>query len=521
MNPHEQLATRLSLHATLRYPQHQRRKTVQSLLDNGFPYSRNLDMHRSCVNALTFSSLDGRFLASGGDDLDIHLWDLSQDEVRKPCWTLNGHVANIFVLKFSAHDRYLYSGGVDRRVFKYDVSRIGGTTDQPPSTVFYDHNDNIRGIATHRVQDDIFLTVSEDGRIVHHDERATPSASPRAQDTIQLETEVNGVEFHPTTDHLFVTCDSKGAVCLRDMRMAFGPRAQRSQLGVVQTYNTKLARGSTLANPEASSVTFNRQGTHLAVTMLNWSPTIYPLNDPNPVAVCSAPNRPDGTPVPASERTYGNCCTIKHGSFGGPGLDEDTLYAAGSDDFRVYIWSIPPKRALEANQRIFSPDADDTTTVAYTSDLTSPRCLPTPLETPLARLGGHSSIVNTVLLHPRRLLAASAGVESRVVLHGAVESVSGEMRQTSGDERAVNEFWEYDGDPRGWTVEEQDDWESEERRTLRLFDGIVRQERSADVFVLRRVVSPPEDDEEETEEEEEEEEAEEDDDGGGMDEDEE
>ena len=38
---------------------------------------------------------------------------------------------------------------------------------------------------------------------------------------------------------------------------------------------------------------------------------------------------------------------FQHGSFGGPGLDRDCYYAAGSDDFRAYIWKIPDSRELE------------------------------------------------------------------------------------------------------------------------------------------------------------------------------
>lgn len=45
---------------------------------------------------------------------------------------------------------------------------------------------------------------------------------------------------------------------------------------------------------------------------------------------------------------------IKHGSFGGPGLETDILYAAGSDDFRGYVWKIPPLSVLEEQRKIFS-----------------------------------------------------------------------------------------------------------------------------------------------------------------------
>ncbi|KAJ7069459.1 WD40 repeat-like protein [Mycena amicta] len=486
----------VSLRSTLYRPLRQRQQAVETLLANGFPYSRNLDKHSLCVNALAFSSLDGRFLASGGDDLDIHLWDLHEDNVRTPRHTLGGHRKNIFVLKFSANDRYLYSGGVDQMVLQYDVStmHVNGEISRSADKAFDEHDENIRGIATHRTQDEVFLTASEDGRIIQHDQRAAPSARVRAQDILQLAAEVNGVEFHPTMDHIFATCDSRGGVCLRDMRMAFGPRIQRSKQGIVQTYTTRVSRQSEpfLANPEASSIVFNRQGTQLAVTMLNYFPTIYGLRDPDPIAVCSAPNLPNGTPVPMGARTYGNCSTIKHGAFGGPSLDEDVLYIAGSDDFRAYAWSLPSPAVLEARRTILTHDEwtadEDGGAVAFASRTSGPRCIPAQLDTPLARLGGHSSIVNTVQVHPQMLLVATAGVESRVVIHGAVDSLLDGMTRTSPSTRELGERWEWDGD------REDAEWEDDQRMTMNLFDTIVREETRSgrDLFDIRRWVAPDE-----------------------------
>jgi WD repeat-containing protein 22 len=94
-------------------------------------------------------------------------------------------------------------------------------------------------------------------------------------------------------------------------------------------------------------------------------PTIYSVSDPHPLAVCTGRNLPSGEAVPPGERTYSDSCTIKvtslletnkrnlrsdlslprltfkHGSFGGPGLDNDEYYSAPSDDFRAYVWKLP------------------------------------------------------------------------------------------------------------------------------------------------------------------------------------
>ncbi|KAG5723029.1 hypothetical protein E4T56_gene1942, partial [Termitomyces sp. T112] len=65
-------------------------ETITSVLSNGFPFSSKLAAHTSCVNTLAFSSGQGRFLASGGDDFRIYLWDFHQEDVTVPIYNLCG-----------------------------------------------------------------------------------------------------------------------------------------------------------------------------------------------------------------------------------------------------------------------------------------------------------------------------------------------------------------------------------------------------------------------------------------------
>ncbi|KAJ7643764.1 WD40 repeat-like protein [Roridomyces roridus] len=469
-----------------------RLEAVQDLLNLGFPYSCTLRAHHSCVNALAFSSGDGRFLASGGDDLAIHLWDLHEQNagVRTPSSSFHGPRQNIFVLSFSAQNRFLYSGGVDDTVLKYDLTtqvpeRLGAAQGHRyPDERFHDHSDSIRAISTHATQDDIFLTGSEDGRIILHDTRL-----PRPQNTLQLASEVTGLQFHPDAGmaHLFATSDNKGRVCLRDTRMAFGPAIQRAGGGgVVLEWHTRLARRGVghLAAPETSSLVWNRDGTMLGVTMLHYYPTLYGLEDPDPLAVCTAP-----------PNTYANSCTMKHGSFGGPGLDTDVLYVAGSDDFRAYVWDVPSVEALKVRREVVPYDeweagaggADE----AFAQQSTSARYLPAQLS-PSSHLGGHASIVNTVVVHPRMMLVATAGIECGVVLHGAGSESGGVgggpvveqmgMERTGERTRRVGEAVVWEGE------------EGEERDAIGFFDELLIAEGQTDVFVARKWRGEDEDD---------------------------
>jgi DDB1- and CUL4-associated factor 5 len=74
---------------------------------------------------------------------------------------------------------------------------------------------------------------SEDGRVVLNDGRAG-NRTTRAQGTLQQACEFVSVQYHPTIPHLFLTGDKLGSVCVRDVRMAFGPIRSRTNDGIVR-----------------------------------------------------------------------------------------------------------------------------------------------------------------------------------------------------------------------------------------------------------------------------------------------
>ena len=48
---------------------------------------------------------------------------------------------------------------------------------------------------------------------------------------------------------------------------------------------------------------------------------------------------------------------MQHGSFGGPGLDVDDMYAAGSDDFRCYVWKVPSALELMEQRQTLTAES--------------------------------------------------------------------------------------------------------------------------------------------------------------------
>ncbi|RPD62291.1 WD40 repeat-like protein, partial [Lentinus tigrinus ALCF2SS1-6] len=464
-------------------------------------WSRKLVGHTSCVNALTFSP-DGRWLASAGDDPCVQLWDFNQEELSKPAWTFFGPRANVFTLAFSASGRYLYSGDTRDDIFQYDISHLnspmGHARDglNSPSWSDTQHEDSIRAISCHPEQDQLLLSAAEDGCIILHDMREQPQHS-RSQCKLQHDAEFTCVQYHPTMTHIFATSDNRGQLCLRDVRMAFGPLSQRSEHGgIVHKYVTTIARQGTprMANPEVNSLVFDREGRRLAVTMLHHLPTLYSLNDPYPIATFSGKHLPNGELVLPGDRTYSNCCTMKHGSFGGLGSDRDSYYANGSDDFRTYLWKVPEECALlEARSVVeYSDWAKNRRPgeLGYASSILGPRYVPVDLSTPLARLTGHESIVNTALIHPYRPYILTAGIERYIRLHSPTSSspCTEPLELTPKAVRTVETSSPSTREAflraMGVMDDPASDDEDGDGGSIALFDHILRQEGNADVFSI-------------------------------------
>ncbi|KAH8818796.1 WD40 repeat-like protein [Flagelloscypha sp. PMI_526] len=466
------------------------RMDIITKLCSTFPFSRRLTgAHTSCVNALAFSN-GGRWLASGGDDLKIQLWDFHQDNLSRPSSSFVGPQANIFNLAFSSSNRFLFSGGADEVVRKYDLERqdVLASLEIRPDWSFRDHEGSIRAVSPHPFRDEIVLTGSEDGRIILFDDRESAPLMSRAQRTMQLEREVTGLQYHPQLDNLFLTCDYAGGVHLRDVRMAFGPAKGRTQQGIIMTYATKIADESRMANPEASSLCFNKSGSVFSVTFQHYLPTLYTPSETLPFATCSGTKLANGVTATPADGIYSNSCTMKHGAFGGPGLNEDIYYCAGSDDFRGYIWNIQSAPRTGLDERQFDDDG-----IAFVDELSDRRVVPFKIDSPY-RLTGHQSIVNNIVVHPTLPYIATAGIESSIILHCPQSTCAStsDLPQTStrvrnvgkDDPRSVRDrlvFFRALHDLPHGDVED----ETEDARNISMFDHILRQEAGTDPFVAR------------------------------------
>jgi len=457
-----------------------------------FQFSKRLSAHRSCVNALAWSG-NGRWLASGGDDQSVVLWDFhpSSEALSDPL-TFHGPHANVLCLAFTASHQTLLSGGVDSVVLQYDLSRLHAGAEGESRS---EHNATIRAISTHPFSDHLFMCASEDGTITLNDTRL-PSGGGAG--TLSFDSEATGVQFHPVTEHLFVTSNNRGRCHLWDIRTAFSTvrDLDRAEARTLITYVTRLSKPGSpyLANPEAASVVFDATGSKLAITMQHYLPTIYSLWDEWPLATCSGATRQQPHPQPSHENaqaisaplrpnpSYANFCTIKHGSFSPYGLQTDSYYGAGSDDFLGYVWKVPDglnhrRCHMELGEWGMRPRGD---LVGFAKSVMGQRCVPVQLQNPTFCIHGHQSIPNTVLYHPVEPYIATAGVERHVLVHSPFEATPalGSMARTPEQVRMPR--------LRHSASAENDITSDSEGETIRLFDEILLKEGQVDVFDVRR-----------------------------------
>ncbi|CAE6423338.1 unnamed protein product [Rhizoctonia solani] len=273
------------------------------------------------------------------------------------------------------------------------------------------------------------MTAGEEGLVRLHDLRSPGTTFPSMEGLVVRNSEINDAQWCPTpgASHSFIVAQQDGNVCLLDSRMAFStsidPAENLDPQNVIHRYATWVTKAgsSSCWGPEPSSVTFSSDGMRMAVTLKDLTPVLYDTFHVSPIAqLCALPEDADSP----RRGSYANSCTVKHGSFGGAGLGlpEDSVYCAGSDDFKVYAWTIPSWNALERTVRYRQSDQwlseTDTSHMGFASP-DDPRmiAIPSCLRQPDFLLGGHRSIVNTVAFHPVLPLIFSSGVESHIQMH--------------------------------------------------------------------------------------------------------
>ncbi|KAH7340637.1 WD40-repeat-containing domain protein [Rhizoctonia solani] len=463
---------------------HKQEDFLLKMLAGGFKYSRSLFAHTNCVNAIAFSKYAGRWMASAGDDTNLFLWDTFQDNFHispVPVFRLETEARkNVLAAAFNAFNDKVYFVGTQSQFVEYDISRLTSGQNQGVipnhsshptmaadqasqfidlgrgNSVQYSRNyeDTIFSVSPHPTHPSLVMTAGEEGLVRLHDLRSPGTGFPSMEGRVVRNSEINDAQWCPTpgASHSFVVAQQDGNVCLMDSRMAIStsidPIADSDPKNVIQRYATWVSKAGFRScwAPEPSSVTFSSDGMRMAITLKNFTPVLYDTFEVFPLTqLCAFPGNVDSPTV----GSYANNCTIKHGSFGGAGLGlpEDSIYCAGSDDFRVYAWAIPSGDALRQTARclkseLWLSETDASHMGTYSQrvvNLILPTFLwffllhwsigfvtpddlrivsvPPCLSQPDFWLGGHRSVVNTAAFHPTLPLIFTSGVENHIQLH--------------------------------------------------------------------------------------------------------
>lgn len=266
-------------------------------------YRRDLKEHYGCVNAIEFSHDGGEWIASGGDDRRVLLWNVQKAlaNIGKPAFMKGEHNSNIFCLAFDYENKKIFSGGNDEQVIVHDIA-TGETLD------VFTHEDAVYSLSVDPNNISVFASACDDGRILVYDIREPPSTDPFC--LANYTSSMHAVMYNPVDPRLLATANAKEGIGLWDIRK---PRS------------CVLRYGGGYVQQSCMSVRFSRSGERLLALRRRLPPVLYNISSSQPLCEFD-------------HSGYYNSCTMKSCTFAG---DNDQYILSGSDDFNLYMWKVP------------------------------------------------------------------------------------------------------------------------------------------------------------------------------------
>lgn len=205
----------------------------------------------------------------------------------KPIQLKGEHHSNIFCLAFNSGNTKVFSGGNDEQVILHDV-------ESSETLDVFAHEDAVYGLSVSPVNDNIFASSSDDGRVLIWDIRESPHGEPFC--LANYPSAFHSVMFNPVEPRLLATANSKEGVGLWDIR---------------KPQSSLLRYGGNLSLQSAMSVRFNSNGTQLLALRRRLPPVLYDIHSRLPV-------------FQFDNQGYFNSCTMKSCCFAG---DRDQVSA--------------------------------------------------------------------------------------------------------------------------------------------------------------------------------------------------
>ncbi|RMZ84838.1 hypothetical protein DV737_g999, partial [Chaetothyriales sp. CBS 132003] len=324
------------------------------------PTSRGAD---KAIWAMEFSK-DGRYLAAGGQDRKVRVWEVIQTpedrdgagddgeqlKLNAPVFKqvllreYDGHTASVLDLSWSKNN-FLLSSSMDKTVRLYHVSR-------PECLCAFRHNDFVTSIQFHPRDDRFFLAGSLDSRI-----RLWSIPDRTVAYSQQVPDMVTAVAFTP--DGKTAIAGTLTGLCILYDTEGLKPHSQIH----VKSARGKNSRGSKITGIDTIAIQNDngRSDVKLLITSNDSRIRMYNMKD---------------RALEAKFRGNENSCSQIHATFS----DDAKFVICGSEDRKVYIWPTGPFEHIDGDKY------------------------------PLEVFEAHSTIATTALLLPtttRRLLAQS------------------------------------------------------------------------------------------------------------------
>jgi WD40 repeat protein len=284
------------------------------IYEQGFAYQHELYGHYGCVNSVSFSHGEAKFLASGSDDQRVLIWNFFSGFKQKPMKEFLGHRSNIFCAIFDHTNRHILSCGNDETILRFDIEYAKQGKENYCDKFLF-HEAAVYKVSFACDNDNIFLSAGDDGYLALWDLRAYDKGPQRV---LYSSGSFNCVDFNPKIPHLFVSGHSKESAQLWDLRNAHSERSGRRR-------RTKPFNFNTLDDKNVSGAYWNKTGDRIVCSVRKSYPMVFVPYQKEPLCVCYADN-------------YKNSCTLKMCAFVAP---EHDWVVSGSDDFRIYCWRLP------------------------------------------------------------------------------------------------------------------------------------------------------------------------------------
>uniref|UniRef100_A0A6M2DXT1 Putative wd40 domain protein n=1 Tax=Xenopsylla cheopis TaxID=163159 RepID=A0A6M2DXT1_XENCH len=285
-----------------------------------------LEGHDSCVNSLSFHET-GSLLASGSDDLYIHIWEWAIG--RKSMSFKSGHRSNVFQSKFLpfGSDIHIASSSRDGQVRLSILSPAG---DLVSSRHLCQHRGMVNKISLVSDQPHIILSAGDDGVVISTDIRdPVPNKIAKVRDGSE-KVSLYSIHCHPMLSHEFVLGSQDHFIRIYDTRNTRNAQAKFKPASETKRLDKKPHRQPI----HTTAVIYNYNGREILASYTDDNLYLF-SNDPTRLQNISSTSK-------ETERDYIGCytghrnqATIKSCNFFGP---RSEYIVSGSDCSYCYIW---------------------------------------------------------------------------------------------------------------------------------------------------------------------------------------